>query len=200
MDAATVDFALRIQAISMDELVVTGTAGSSRRREVGNSVAAINTREIAQVTAATNTTNLLQGQVTGLTQMNTEGAPGAGTKIRLRGNNSVSQSNEPLIYVDGVRLVNSLPNDRGSQQATSALNLLNPNDIDRIEVIRGAAATTLYGTEANSGVIQIFTKRGTAGPGRLEFRNPVRGHQAHGQQPWVPSSVPTRTGRGSSRG
>ncbi|MFC1661172.1 TonB-dependent receptor domain-containing protein [Gemmatimonadota bacterium] len=162
--AATANFALDIQAISMDELVVTGTAGSSRRREIGNSVATVNVRELSQVKAATNTSDLLQGQVTGLTQITTEGSPGAGAKIRLRGNNSVSQSNEPLIYVDGVRLVNSLPPDRGSQQLTTALNLLNPNDIDRIEVIRGAAATTLYGTEANSGVIQIFTKRGTAGP------------------------------------
>jgi outer membrane cobalamin receptor len=162
--AATADFALHIEAISMDELVVTGTAGASRRREIGNSVATVDIRKLSQVKAATNVTDLLQGQVTGLQQFTTEGAPGAGPKIRLRGNNSVTQGNTPLIYVDGVRLVNSLPNDRGSQQLTSALNLLNPNDIDRIEVIRGAAATTLYGTEANSGVIQIFTKRGTAGP------------------------------------
>ena len=74
-----------------------------------------------------------------------------------------------------MRLVNSLPPDRGSQQLTSALNLLNPNDIDRIEVIRGAAATTLYGTEANSGVIQIFTKRGTAGPAVWSFGSQLGG-------------------------
>jgi outer membrane receptor for ferrienterochelin and colicin len=161
--AATADFALSEEAISMDELVVTGTAGASRRREIGNSVATVNMRQLSEVKAATNVSDLLQGQVAGLQQFTTEGAPGAGTRLRLRGNNSLTQGNSPLIYVDGVRLVNSLPNDRGSQQMTSALNLLNPNDIERIEVIRGAAATTLYGTEANSGVIQIFTKRGTAG-------------------------------------
>ncbi|MFH1763775.1 MAG: TonB-dependent receptor [Gemmatimonadota bacterium] len=167
--AATANFTLSVQAISMDELVVTGTAGASRRREIGNSVATVNIRELSEVKAANNVTDLLQGQVAGLQQFTTEGAPGAGTRILLRGNNSLTQGNSPLIYVDGVRLVNSLPTDEGSQQMTSALNLLNPSDIDRIEVIRGAAATTLYGTEANSGVIQIFTKRGTAGPAVWNF-------------------------------
>ena len=167
--AATADFALPVEAISMDELVVTGTAGASRRREIGNSVATVDIQKLSTAKAATNVSDLLQGQVAGLMQINTEGSPGAGTKIRLRGNNSVTQGNSPLIFVDGVRLVNSIPNDRGSQQLTSALNLLNPNDIERIEVIRGAAATTLYGTEANSGVIQIFTKRGRPGPAVWSF-------------------------------
>lgn len=215
---ATATFALPVQAISMDELVVTGTAGSSRRREIGNSVATIDIQKLRQVKAATNVSDFLQGQVAGLSQFTTEGSPGAGTKIRIRGNNSLTQGNSPLIYVDGVRLVNTLPNDRGSQQLTSALNLLNPNDIDRIEVIRGAAATTLYGTQANSGVIQIFTKRGTPGPAvwsmgsqvggtRLTDNNlgPVIGpHESwQGIKPWVNTATQYKydaSVRGSSGG
>lgn len=160
---AVADFALNSEAISLDEVVVTGTAGASRRREIGNSVATVNLDQLQQVKPATNVTDLLQGQVAGLQQFTTEGSPGAGTQIRIRGNNSISQSNTPLIYVDGLRMVSSLPPNEGSQQMTSVLNMINPNDIDRIEVIRGAAATTLYGTEASSGVIQIFTKRGRGG-------------------------------------
>ncbi|HKJ03488.1 MAG TPA: TonB-dependent receptor [Longimicrobiales bacterium] len=167
--AANASFALRIEAISMNELVVTGTAGASRRREIGNSVATLNIQELSEVKAANNVSDLLQGQVTGLQQFTMEGSPGAGTRILIRGNNSLTQGNSPLIYVDGIRLVSGTPGDRGSQQMTSALNLLNPNDIDRVEVIRGAAATTLYGTEANSGVIQIFTKRGRPGPAVWSF-------------------------------
>lgn len=155
-----VDFQLRETAIALDEIVVTGTAGAARRREVGNSIAAIDER-LLQLKPVTDVNQILQGEVTGLVQFTQEGQVGAGTAIRLRGNNSVSQSNEPLIYIDGVRMTSAInPGAPGSQQRQRPLDNLNPDDMERIEVIRGAAATTLYGTEANSGVIQIFTKRG----------------------------------------
>jgi TonB-dependent SusC/RagA subfamily outer membrane receptor len=169
-DAATANFTLSPEAISLEEVVVTGTAGAARRREVGNSIASVDAARLGEIKPPVNVSDLLQGQVAGLQQFTTEGSPGAGTTIRIRGNNSITQGNTPLIYVDGVRLVQSLPTDEGSQQVTTALNLLNPDDIDRIEVIKGAAATTLYGTEANSGVIQIFTKRGREGPAVWSFQ------------------------------
>jgi len=92
--------------------------------------------------------------------------------IRLRGNVSVSMSNQPILYVDGVRVRSegyekNVPpvgySGRSGNDVASPLNDINPNDIERVEVIKGAAATTLYGTEAAAGVIQIFTKRGHTG-------------------------------------
>jgi outer membrane receptor protein involved in Fe transport len=157
---ATLHFTLSEQAVSMDEIVVTGTAGAARRREVGNSVGSIGAGTI-QLKAVRDVSQVLQGEVTGLTQFTTEGQVGAGTAIRIRGNSSLTQGNAPIIYIDGVRMTSAEnPGANGSQQMASPLDNLNPDDIERVEVIRGAAATTLYGTEANGGVIQIFTKRG----------------------------------------
>lgn len=159
----TLDFRLRSEAISLDAMVVTGTAGQARRREVGNSISQIGTRQI-EMAAISDVGDVLQGRAVGLTIMDNTGQVGAGSSIRLRGNNSINMSNNPLIYVDGIRIEKSPTSSDGEVgQSPIPLDVLNPNDIERIEVIKGPAATTLYGTEASSGVIQIFTKRGASG-------------------------------------
>ncbi len=166
----THDFTLKKQAISLDEVVVTGTAGAARQREVGNAVSQIDVGKIDQ--PQTNVSQLLQGKAAGMQVMESSAMAGSGSMIRLRGNVSVAMSNQPLIYVDGVRLrsdgyqrnVPVTGSDlRSGNDIASPLNDINPNDIDRIEVIKGAAAATLYGTEAAAGVIQIFTKSGRSG-------------------------------------
>jgi TonB-linked SusC/RagA family outer membrane protein len=158
-----VNFELRSEAIALEGVVVTGTAGQARRREVGNSVAQINS---AQVEAApiVEAADMLMGRAPGVTVQLNSGMVGVGSSIRLRGNNSVSQGNNPLIYVDGIRVRSdgSQYMDEGGHSMTP-LSDINPDDIERIEVIKGAAASTLYGTEAAGGVIQVFTKRGAAG-------------------------------------
>jgi TonB-dependent starch-binding outer membrane protein SusC len=168
--ATQVDFNLESQALGLDEIVVTGTAGASRRREVGNSIAQINVSDIPD--RPTDVTNLLQSSQPGIEVTGAGGEVGQGKVIRLRGNSSVSMSNQPIIYVDGVRMMSgNFPQTagrdyrtgRGANVTSSPLDAINPNDIDRIEVIKGSAATTLYGTEASAGVIQVFTKRGAAG-------------------------------------
>lgn len=168
-----VDVSLREEALGLDEIVVTGTAGASRRREVGNSIAQINVAEVNEPVISTET--LLQGRAAGLNVIQTTGQVGGGAQIRLRGNVSASMSNQPLVYVDGVRVRSEgYPKNRfpigyqGSSDNTqySPLNDINPAEIDRVEVIKGPAATTLYGTEAAAGVIQIFTKRGRQGAAR----------------------------------
>lgn len=165
----TVDYSMKQQAISLDALVVTGTAGSARAREVGNSISQI---ELATVQPPANVGTLLQGRATGVTVMPSSAAAGSGSMIRLRGNVSVAMSNQPLIYVDGVRIrsdgyqrnVPPTGSDlRSGNDIASPLNDINPNDIERVEIIKGAAASTLYGTEAAAGVIQIFTKKGSVG-------------------------------------
>jgi outer membrane receptor protein involved in Fe transport len=166
----TVDLSMGQQALGLDEIVVTGTAGASRRREIGNTIAQINVDEV--VNRPTAVTDLLRAAAPGLDISSTGGEFGQAPAIRLRGNSSLAMSNNPIVYVDGVR-VRSEPNAfvgavdnrgiRGSVVTVSPLDGINPNDIERIEVIKGSAATTLFGTEASSGVIQIFTKRGSAG-------------------------------------
>lgn len=169
-ETVTVDFELAAQAIALDEVVVTGTAGQARRREVGNQITQLNVQDMAE--PVRDVGSLLQGRVAGAMIREGSGNSGSAVDIRLRGNVSVSMSNQPLIYIDGVRVrseaypINTSGDGRGigaSSDPPGPLAQLNPDDIERIEVVKGPAATTLYGTEAASGVIQIFTRRGIDG-------------------------------------
>jgi TonB-linked SusC/RagA family outer membrane protein len=164
------NFQLTTQALGLDEIVVTGTAGAARRREVGNSVSQVTLGDAPIPARAT--TDVLQAAAPGIEITGGSGELGQGKQIRLRGNSSVAMSNQPIIYIDGVRMMDGafptvdgrdFPNGRGALVTASPLDNINPNDIERIEVIKGSAATTLYGTEASSGVIQVFTKRGSQG-------------------------------------
>lgn len=169
-ETVTRDFTMRAEALGLDALVITGTAGAARQREVGNSIAQVNMTSVQESPPSVGA--LLQGKVAGMTVMPSSAMAGSGSMIRLRGNVSVAVSNQPLIYVDGVRLrsdgyqrnVPFTGSDlRSGNDIASPLNDINPSDIERIEVIKGAAAATLYGTEAAAGVIQIFTKNGHSG-------------------------------------
>jgi TonB-linked SusC/RagA family outer membrane protein len=157
------DFEMRSEAISLEGVVVTGTAGAARRREIGNSVTQLN-EDVFQSAPVSTVADIMQGRALGATVLTNGGQTGAGSTIKLRGNNSVSFSNVPLVYMDGVRVRERglIHSDEANQQ-TNPFDDINPADIERIEIIKGAAATTLYGTEAAGGVIQIFTKRGVAG-------------------------------------
>ncbi len=190
--SAPVDFVLRQQAIDLEAVVVTGTAGQARRREVGNSVAQLQATDIENEPIES-VEEALQGRTSGVTISANNGMVGAGATIRIRGVNTISggnTGNSPLIYVDGVRLTKTSPQNDPSGGGTgfdqvnagiSPLAEINPQDIERIEVIRGPAATTLYGTEASSGVIQIFTKSGTPGAAQWTLTT------THGfnQLPWT---------------
>lgn len=162
---ARVDFSLVDQAIDLDAVVVTVT-GEVRGREVSTSLARITSREI-EAAAPRHAQDLLTGRAPGVTVLQNSGQPGAGGTIVLRGNNSISQGNDPIIYLDGVRIHGgATAANMTTSQRSSALNDINPADIERVEIVKGAAATTLYGTEASAGVIQIFTKRGMEGAAR----------------------------------
>ncbi len=161
-DTAVVDFELREVALSLNTVVVTGTAAQSRRKEVGNAMASISARDL-ETAPVRNTQDIIGARAPGVTVLQNSGQPGAGGTIRLRGTNSVTQGSNPIIYVDGIRIYSDAsPPSPGSRQSTVAYNDIKPEDIDHIEVVKGAAATTLYGTEASGGVIQIFTKKGSA--------------------------------------
>ncbi len=161
--AAVANFELSETAIALEEIVVTGTAAEVRAKEVGNSLDAVTSAEIENVPVS-NPQDILRGRAPGVTVMSNSGQAGAGGSIKIRGTNTISQNTEPLIYVDGVRIFNEPTRAGwGGRQSTSPLQDIPAEDIARIEVIKGASATTLYGTEASGGVIQIFTKKGVAG-------------------------------------
>ncbi len=159
---AIVDFALTEQTRTLSEVVVTGTVGATTRREIGNSVASVSMAKLENQPTP-QLQDIVGTRVAGVLISRNDGAVGAGGTIRIRGINSLTQGNRPLIYVDGVRIFSDYVNNDAVKTATSPLNDIDPNTIERMEVIKGAAATTLYGTEASNGVIQIFTKKGAGG-------------------------------------
>jgi TonB-dependent SusC/RagA subfamily outer membrane receptor len=155
----TVNFALVVQVRTLSEVVVTGTVGATTRREVGNSISAVR-MDALEDSPTPQVEDIIGARVPGAAIIRNEGVAGAGASIRVRGINSLTQGNRPLIYVDGVRMYSEALPSSAQGQSSSPLNDIDPNDIERIEIIKGAAATTLYGTEASNGVVQIFTKRG----------------------------------------
>lgn len=165
--SATVNFALKASAVALDVLVVTAT-GEQRARELPNSIGSIPASTITEKAPVNSMADLLNSRTPGLSVTSAGGTTGAGARVRIRGSNSVSLSNEPVIYMDGVRLEN---NSQSSSigvggQNPSRLNDLNPEDYETIDVVKGPSATALYGTTAANGIIQIKSKFGQEGPAR----------------------------------
>jgi TonB-linked SusC/RagA family outer membrane protein len=157
--------ALEELAVKLEEVIVTGTAGAAERRTLGNAVGQVDAALTVERAPVPTVQNLLSNRVASVVVLPGSGNLGTGGVTRIRGASSLSLSNEPLIYIDGVRVNNDPaagPNIRQGRQV-SRINDLNPEDIASIEVIKGPAAATLYGTEASSGVIQVLTKRGVTG-------------------------------------
>lgn len=171
--AEDIRLSMAARAIELDQVIVTGTAGATEKRTIGNAVSQIDAAEVTATQPIPNVQSLLQGRAAGVAILPSSGQVGSGGKIRIRGASSLSLSNEPLIYVDGVRVDNAQASGPTSQafgsRPISRWNDFNPDDIESIEIIKGPAAATLYGTEASNGVIQIITKRGTQGRGSWNF-------------------------------
>lgn len=168
--AVTVDFSLMQATIELDAVVVTGTAGATTKRALGNSVSHIDAASVVDKGAVQTVDQLLTGRTPGLTLMPGAGTTGTGSNIRIRGAGSLNASNRPIFYVDGVRVTSEVGGAYSvSGQSRNPLDAINPDDIESVEVIKGPAASTLYGAEAASGVIQIITKKGKIGQQRLQW-------------------------------
>jgi TonB-linked SusC/RagA family outer membrane protein len=171
-EVAEADFSLKQSAIGLDVVVVTGTGAGTEKRKLGNTVATIDAAAVRNA-PVTNFSEILAGREPGVTVLPSGGLTGEGARIRIRGSASLSQSNEPIVYMDGVRVDRS--GGFGDYVGTggggypSRLDDINPEAIERLEVLKGAAAATLYGTEASAGVIQVFTKQGSRGAPRFDF-------------------------------
>lgn len=167
--ATDVRIELTQTAVDLDAIVVTGTAGNQQRRAQPAVVSAINAADILAKVPVLGVTGLLYGRVPGVSITTASGSTGASSWISIRGRASLNLSNDPLVFVDGVRISSG---DRAAAssvggQAIDGLSDLNPDDIESIEIVKGPAAATLYGADASAGVIQILTKRGGATGSRL---------------------------------
>jgi TonB-linked SusC/RagA family outer membrane protein len=160
----TADFALASTPSKLDEIVVSATGAQETRRQQAVSVGTIDMDSV-NLAPVNSFSELLTSRTAGVVAMSDGGTLGAGTRIRIRGSNSVSLNNDPLLIIDGIRANGS----EGSStigvggQIPSRLDDINPEDIESITVIKGPAASSLYGTAAANGVVQITTKRGTIG-------------------------------------
>jgi TonB-linked SusC/RagA family outer membrane protein len=164
----TVDAGLTQATYSLDAVVTTAT-GLQRKVELANATAQISVSENLRELPVVNMGSLLSGRASGVNVVQT-GATGTGSRIRIRGQNSFSLSNDPIVVVDGIRATANTNNAIGTGgSGPSRLDDLNPNEIETIEIVKGPSAATLYGTEAANGVIVITTKKGKAGSTRYNF-------------------------------
>jgi TonB-linked SusC/RagA family outer membrane protein len=173
------DAELTGDVLGLDEVVVTGTSAGTTRRQLGNYISTIKADQLTKG-ATSNVLAALQGKTAGAQVTQNSGDPAGGISVRLRGISSISASSEPLYIVDGIivnnatnRVTNTSSNYDGNNfVGTIGQNRLvdiNPADIERVEVLNGAAAAAIYGSRANAGVVQIFTKRGSTGAPSVSF-------------------------------
>lgn len=171
--------ALSGDAVGLDEVIVTGTSQGTTRKQLGSYVSTIKGDDLNKAPSG-NVLSSLQGKTPGAQISQNSGDPAGGVSVRLRGISSVYSSSEPLYIIDGViannsttRVTNTSANyDGGNFVGSIGQNRMvdiSPSDIDHIEVLNGAAAAAIYGSRANAGVIQIFTKRGKTGEPQVSF-------------------------------
>ncbi len=159
----TADYSLNTAATRLTEVVVNAVTGQEQRRlENGTNSGYISVGDLDKG-PITKMADVLQARVAGVTLQSTGGASGAGQRIRVRGANSLSLSNEPLLYLDGVLISNGKGGISTGGGDYSRLNDLNPEEIEDIEVLKGPAASAIYGSAAANGVLLITTKKGRAG-------------------------------------
>jgi len=168
---------------ALDEIVITGLATTVKRSNAANAVARVEAKEITGVAAVTTTESALVGKFKGAEIRNSSGAPGGGTSFKLRGTTSISGSSQPLVIVDGVYIDNSsIPAGLNIVSAASSggstsnqdnpsnrLADIDPNDIESVEILKGASTAAIYGSRAAGGVVIITTKRGDAGKTKVNF-------------------------------
>ncbi len=189
------DIALTQDVTNLDEVVVTGLATSVKRSNLANSVASVSSKKLTAITNQSTMDGALYGKFKGANISASSGAPGGGISMRLRGVTSIFGDQQPLFIVDGVYIDNSsvsLGNNIVSQaagggnpstnqdDASNRIADIDPEDIETIEILKGASAAAIYGSRAAGGVVIITTKRGSAGETQVSlnqtmgFRSPTQ--------------------------
>ncbi|THD69453.1 SusC/RagA family TonB-linked outer membrane protein [Robertkochia marina] len=179
----SMDVALNIEATGLEEVVVTGLGSSVKRANLANAVSTVSSEELVGTTAQPTLDGALYGKLTGVNIVSASGAPGGGIAMRLRGISSINGNNQPLYIIDGVYVNNAeIPsglrfasgaNQGNEENSSNRIADLDPNDIENIEVLKGASAAAIYGTRANAGVVIITTKRGREGKTDIRYSQDV---------------------------
>ena len=161
----TTNLQLQPTAVQLEEIVAIGY-GTARRRDVTGSIATVQgDQAIVKAAPTTAVANALQGQAPGVQVVSNSGAPGAGASVRVRGSNSIAANSEPLYVVDGI------PFGQGSQSNDNPLATIDPNNVESIQVLKDASATSIYGARGANGVVLITTKRGQRGGNQIQLES-----------------------------
>jgi TonB-linked SusC/RagA family outer membrane protein len=168
-NAATLNVKMISSTKALEELVVVGY-GQVKKSDLTASVSSVKGAAIKEF-PVTSLDQALQGRVSGVQISQSSAAPGGGLSVRVRGPNSILSGSEPLYVVDGLPIYpdNNAVGTGGNRQPSNALAMLNPNDIESIEVLKDASGTAIYGSRGANGVVMITTKRGKEGGGRLTY-------------------------------
>ena len=176
--STSADFPLEKDVLELEGVIVTGQATSVERRNAATAVAVVSSDALSRVPAVS-LESALQGKVIGASINMNNGAPGGGGQIQIRGASSLIGRIEPLIIVDGVAISNATRANQmrvvtgslnaGEENSTNRLADINPNDIENVEILKSAAASAIYGSQATNGVVVITTKRGREGAPRFNF-------------------------------
>ncbi|HYW94549.1 MAG TPA: TonB-dependent receptor, partial [Bacteroidales bacterium] len=166
-DKTKIDIKLSADVIGLDEVVAVGY-GTMKKSDLTGSVGSVNSEDLAKV-PATSLDQSLQGKASGVQITQLSAQPGGATSIRIRGANSILGGNEPLIVVDGIPIESSNDQSWISSPVVNSLGTLNPSDIESIEILKDASATSIYGSRGANGVILITTKRGQSGRNTVSF-------------------------------
>ena len=149
--------------LGLDEVVITGAGALTAKKQLGNTISSVKGLAIAE-SASVDVTGGLSGKLAGIQVTQNSGDPAGGISVRLRSASTVNGSSDPLYIIDGVIVNNNSTDVLGTTSVVqNRLSDISPQDIDRIEVIKGAAAAAIYGSRASNGVVQIFTKKGQSG-------------------------------------
>ena len=199
----TLDFNLSPDALNLNEVLVIGSSVLQERKQLGNSITTVRADQLSKAGTG-NAIQALQGKIAGAQISQNSGDPAGGITVRLRGAKSLLGSSEPLYVIDGVVSNNgtaNLTNANVDAGATSAIGQnrladINPNDIESVNVINGAAAAAIYGSRASNGVVIITTKRGKSGKAKLSFSTSFSSNQlrkksfvsTYGKQ-WHPNAI-----------
>ena len=183
----TIEIVLTTDSKALQEVVITGYGGALNKREITGAISKVKGEDIENMPVQS-FDRALQGRAAGVQVTSANGVPGGAVQVRIRGVGSIGAGNDPLYIVDGVQLNSGT---RSSFTSSNPLNFLNPDDIESIEVLKDAAAASIYGSQAANGVVLITTKKGKAGKTKVELSyykgsvNPIQKLGVLNSQDWI---------------
>ncbi len=177
------DFVLKDDALGLDEIVVTAQSGAVTKKQLGTVINTVKMDEINNRTVS-NVSEALQGSIPGAQIMRNSGSVAPSISIRLRGPSTILGSSDPLIMIDGIIINNQAREGIGSGGSSDPLSDIDMNDIDHIEVLKGPAASAMYGSMASNGIIQIFTKKGKTGEPTVTVNSSINFNSVRKYKPY----------------